>query len=154
MDLNKSLIDNLEENDANNNPNNKSQDIITQQKTSFSLGVRNNNLVTYKKNSINNNTLSNINRKKKSIYFGAADSAVKINVLGSEGKNIYGKMNSYLDKFQKNVVIQDTPLNNVKNKTDSLKKNSINPKIQTKLNNITNNGINNSNFIYMILFLL
>lgn len=107
LDLNKSLIVNLNENADNNNPDNKSQDNIPSQ--TGSLGMRSSTVSNKKK--ISDNKISNISKKKRSIYFGAADNVVKINVLGSAGKNIYGKMTNLVDKFQKELSVQETATN-------------------------------------------
>lgn len=124
INLIKSSIDNLQENFEIKNNLNKSQDNIPEHDTS--LGVRYSSSSIKKKN-LNDNT---INRKKKSIYYSVAENKVKLNVLGSEGKNIYEKMTNYVDKYQKQFNENDNSLI-ISNKKNIPKKYSVDSQKQT-----------------------
>jgi len=128
INLEKSIIDNLNDNSDNNNTLNKSQDNIPQQQIT-TLGIR---------SSIVTNKINHQNKKLKSIYLSVNNNYVKLNVSGTEGKHIYEKMNDYLNKFQKNHDVNETKSTN---KKSLIGKNSINSKSPTnpeKVSNINN----------------
>lgn len=127
------MIDNLNDNSENNNTFNKSQDNIPQQQNT-TLGFISSTVT---------NKINHQNKKLKSIYLSVNNNDVKLNVLGSEGKHIYEKMNDYLNKFQKNHGDNETKSTNKKNLIGKNSFNSKSPANPEKVSNINNKSKKN-----------
>ncbi len=122
LNLDKSLIDNLDESSENREDlNDKSLNTIIKRSS-----LRTQSVFVPKKKKSFDSSFNKINKKRKSIYFGDGNDAVKLNVMGSEGICIYEKMNNYVNKY---------------NKKEYFTRNSLNEKYNTKKSNISNYNV-------------
>jgi len=149
FNIEKNLISNLRKNSENDLVNETESNITLNNnaENKVTLGIR----YSTNNNNKNQNENNSNSKKKKSIYYGQDENKIKLNVLGSEGKNIYDKMNKYLKKFQKDVIAEENIPSYLKKKSIVNYKDAVNNQNTSKNKDLKNNNNRDSN-IYLFFF--